>query len=81
MIAVNRVVSRDENVYTMAANAALRLIVDNQIDPRAVGFFGLGTESSTDNAMLASSPERMSLWGCVVIVPASARSSGALTQG
>jgi hydroxymethylglutaryl-CoA synthase len=45
-----RVCGRDENVYTMAANAALRLIVDNQIDPRAVGFFGLGTESSTDNA-------------------------------
>jgi hydroxymethylglutaryl-CoA synthase len=45
-----RVCGRDENVYTMAANAALRLIVDNQVDPTSVGFFGLGTESSTDNA-------------------------------
>jgi hydroxymethylglutaryl-CoA synthase len=34
----------------MAANAVLRLIIDNDIDPRRVGFLGLGTESSTDNA-------------------------------
>ena len=39
-----------ENVYTMAANAVLRLIVQNRIDPRRIGFLGLGTESSTDNA-------------------------------
>jgi len=45
-----RVLGRDENVYTMAANAALRLILDNQLDPQRVGFLGLGTESSTDNA-------------------------------
>nr|PZN29072.1 MAG: hydroxymethylglutaryl-CoA synthase [Pseudomonadota bacterium] len=45
-----RVLGRDENVYTMAANAALRLILDNEIDPQRVGFLGLGTESSTDNA-------------------------------
>jgi hydroxymethylglutaryl-CoA synthase len=45
-----RVCGRDENVYTMAANAALRLIVDNRVDPSSIGFFGLGTESSTDNA-------------------------------
>lgn len=45
-----RVCNRHENVYTMAANAALRLILQNDIDPRRVGFLGLGTESSTDNA-------------------------------
>ncbi len=45
-----RVCNRHENVYTMAANAVLRLILQNDIDPRQVGFLGLGTESSTDNA-------------------------------
>jgi hydroxymethylglutaryl-CoA synthase len=45
-----RVCSPYENVYTMAANAALRLILDNAVDPRRIGFLGLGTESSTDNA-------------------------------
>jgi hydroxymethylglutaryl-CoA synthase len=45
-----RVPARHENVYTMAANAVLRLIVQNQIDPQLVGFLGFGTESSTDNA-------------------------------
>lgn len=45
-----RVPNRHENVYTMAANAVLRLIINNQVDPRQVGFLGLGTESSTDNA-------------------------------
>ena len=45
-----RVCGRHENVYTMAANAALRLILKNEIDPRRIGFLGLGTESSTDNA-------------------------------
>src|SRR6187399_2019086 len=45
-----RVPGRHENVYTMAANAVLRLILQNDIDPQAVGFLGLGTESSTDNA-------------------------------
>ena len=39
-----------ENVYTMAANAVLRLILNYEIDPTQVGFLGLGTESSTDNA-------------------------------
>ena len=39
-----------ENVYTMAANAVLRLILNYDIDPTQVGFLGLGTESSTDNA-------------------------------
>lgn len=46
-----RVVGQHENVYTMAANAVLRLIRNNDIDPRAVGWLGLGTESSTDNAV------------------------------
>src|SRR4051812_46670494 len=45
-----RVCGRYENVYTMAANAVLRLIRQNAIDPTRVGFLGLGTESSTDNA-------------------------------
>src|SRR3954464_9898850 len=45
-----RVCGRHENVYTMAANAVLRLIRQNGIDPARVGFLGLGTESSTDNA-------------------------------
>lgn len=45
-----RVPAPHENVYTMAANAVLRLIVNYDIDPQQVGFLGLGTESSTDNA-------------------------------
>jgi hydroxymethylglutaryl-CoA synthase len=45
-----RVPARHENVYTMSANAVLRLIRQYDIDPRQVGFLGLGTESSTDNA-------------------------------
>src|SRR5512139_552649 len=40
----------DESVYTMAANAALRLIQQYGIDPSEVGLLALGTESSTDNA-------------------------------
>ncbi len=40
----------DENVYTMAAMAALRLIEQYKVDPQSVGFLALGTESSTDNA-------------------------------
>ena len=45
-----RVPGPHENVYTMAANAVLRLIEAYEIDPSEVGFLGLGTESSTDNA-------------------------------
>jgi hydroxymethylglutaryl-CoA synthase len=45
-----RVCGRDENAYTMAASAALRLILDYDVDPREVGYLALGTESSTDNA-------------------------------
>jgi len=40
----------DQSVYTMAANAIMRLIEQYDIDPRDVGFLGLGTESSTDNS-------------------------------
>ena len=45
-----RIPAPHENVYTMAANAVLRLILNHDIDPGRVGFLGLGTESSTDNA-------------------------------
>jgi len=40
----------DQSVYTMAATAVIRLIDRYDIDPRRVGFLGLGTESSTDNS-------------------------------
>jgi hydroxymethylglutaryl-CoA synthase len=39
-----------QSVYTMAANAVMRLIDSYGVDPRRVGFLGLGTESSTDNS-------------------------------
>ncbi len=39
-----------ESIYTMSANAVLRLIDQYDIDPRDVGYFAFGTESSTDNA-------------------------------
>ena len=45
-----RIPAPHENVYTMAANAVLRLILNYGVDPTRVGFLGLGTESSTDNA-------------------------------
>lgn len=45
-----RVCPARENVYTMAANAALRLIRQYGIDPKQVGFLALGTESSRDNS-------------------------------
>jgi hydroxymethylglutaryl-CoA synthase len=45
-----RVVGADHNVYTMAANAVLRLIRDHAVDPQTVGYIALGTESGTDNA-------------------------------
>jgi hydroxymethylglutaryl-CoA synthase len=46
-----RVLGDHENVYTMASNAVLRLIQQNQIDPQTVGFLGFGTESSRDNSV------------------------------
>ncbi len=40
----------DQNVYTLAANAVLRLLSHYAVDPRRVGYLALGTESSSDNA-------------------------------
>lgn len=40
----------EQSVYTMAANAVLRLIEQYDVDPDRVRFLGLGTESSTDNS-------------------------------
>ncbi len=45
-----RVRGPNHSVYTMAANAVLRLIDQYDIDPTRVKFLGLGTESSTDNS-------------------------------
>jgi hydroxymethylglutaryl-CoA synthase len=45
-----RIPADNENCYTMAATAVLRLIIENDVDPKQVGFLGLGTESSTDNS-------------------------------
>lgn len=45
-----RMPARHENIYTMAAEAALRLIRDYAIDPSRVGMLALGTESSRDNS-------------------------------
>jgi len=39
-----------QSVYTMAANAGLRLIERYEIDPSIVQYLALGTESSTDNS-------------------------------
>jgi len=45
-----RVRGPNHSVYTMAANAVLRLIDQYDVDPTRVKFLGLGTESSTDNS-------------------------------
>ena len=45
-----------ESIYTMAANAVLRLLIDYDVDPARVGFLGFGTESSTDNSAGAVIP-------------------------
>ncbi len=39
-----------QSVYTMAANAVLRLIEKFEINPAEVRYLALGTESSTDNS-------------------------------
>jgi hydroxymethylglutaryl-CoA synthase len=39
-----------QDVYTLAANAVLRLIERHDVDPARVGYLALGTESSSDNA-------------------------------
>jgi hydroxymethylglutaryl-CoA synthase len=45
-----RVAGDNQSLYTMAANAVLRLITDYAIDPRRIGYLALSTESGTDNA-------------------------------
>ena len=45
-----RVMGPGQSVYTMAANAVVRLIRQYDVDPSEVRFLGLGTESSTDNS-------------------------------
>ena len=40
----------DENVYTLAATAILRLIRKYDVDPTRVGYLAFGTETSTDNS-------------------------------
>ena len=40
----------NENAYTMAATAVLRLIEQYAVDPQQIGYLALGTESSTDNS-------------------------------
>lgn len=49
-----RVAGPQHSVYTLAANAALQLILDHDIDPQRVGYLAVGTESSTDNATSAA---------------------------
>lgn len=45
-----RLLGPQQSVYTMAANAVLRLIKNYDIDPGKVHYLALGTESSTDNS-------------------------------
>ncbi|MEM9623093.1 MAG: hydroxymethylglutaryl-CoA synthase [Pseudomonadota bacterium] len=45
-----RMRSANENAYTMAATAVLRLIQQYNINPQDIGYLALGTESSTDNS-------------------------------
>lgn len=45
-----RVCGPQDNVYTMASTAVLRLIEQFDVDPQRVGFLALGTESSRDNS-------------------------------
>jgi hydroxymethylglutaryl-CoA synthase len=45
-----RLLGPQQSVYTMAANAVLRLIKNYDIDPGKVRYLALGTESSTDNS-------------------------------
>jgi len=49
-----RLAGPEYSVYTMAANAALKLIADHRVDPRKVGYLAVGTESGTDNATSAA---------------------------
>lgn len=45
-----RVRGPNHSVYTMAANAVIRLIDQYEVDASRIKFLGLGTESSTDNS-------------------------------
>eukprot|EP01060_Flectonema_neradi_P040070 TRINITY_DN9013_c5_g1_i1.p1 TRINITY_DN9013_c5_g1~~TRINITY_DN9013_c5_g1_i1.p1 ORF type:complete len:526 (+),score=98.84 TRINITY_DN9013_c5_g1_i1:71-1579(+) len=45
-----RVPGNNENAYTMAASAVMKLLEAYNIDGNDIGFLGLGTESSTDNS-------------------------------
>ena len=45
-----RMIGPGQSVYTMAANALLRLIRNYDVDPRRIRYLALGTESSTDNS-------------------------------
>ncbi len=45
-----RVPGPTQSVYTMAANAALKLIRQHDVDPAGIGLLALGTESSNDNS-------------------------------
>jgi len=45
-----RLLGPQQSIYTMAANAVLRLIKHYDIDPAKVRYLALGTESSTDNS-------------------------------
>ena len=46
-----RVASGNEDIYTLAAGAVLRLLDAYGVDPSRVGYLVLATESSTDNAV------------------------------
>jgi len=45
-----RLLGPQHSIYTMAANAVLRLIQNYDVDPARVRYLALGTESSTDNS-------------------------------
>jgi hydroxymethylglutaryl-CoA synthase len=45
-----RLLGPQHSVYTMAANAVLRLIRQYEVDPGRIRYLALGTESSTDNS-------------------------------
>lgn len=46
-----RMAGPEDSVYTMAAEAVLKLILDNNVDPQRIGSLALATESSSDNAV------------------------------
>ena len=46
-----RMAGPEESVYTMAASAVLKLILDYRVDPSRIGSLSLATESSSDNAV------------------------------